>query len=217
MRKTPGAGQRRGEARLCRLLRRAAGRGAPRGLAVLVAPALTVPATAETPFWMFRPIEQNHVDCSGPQPPAWCAEWRRMVEQNRVLPPVDTEHPEFGMPSGNPYPAPPGRRPPPPSPLPEEEWRETVRRLTAHDYRREDLRRVQTMADFGATDALEILGWMYAEGVMVDKSAEKAYEYYGRALLAGAAHVRPNLDILWPQLSRSAQTRLRQMFDSTPP
>ena len=50
--------------------------------------------------------------------------------------------------------------------------------------------------------AMEILGFLYAEGLSVARDYVEAYRWYGMALLAGEASVRPNMDIVWQQLQR---------------
>jgi hypothetical protein len=50
--------------------------------------------------------------------------------------------------------------------------------------------------------AMEILGFLYAEGLSVARDYVEAYRWYGMAFLAGEASVRPNMDIVWQQLQR---------------
>lgn len=50
--------------------------------------------------------------------------------------------------------------------------------------------------------AMEILGYLYAEGVTVARDFAEAYRWYGLAFLAGEKRVRPNMDIVWQQLQR---------------
>ncbi|CAN0393788.1 unnamed protein product, partial [Ectocarpus sp. 13 AM-2016] len=52
------------------------------------------------------------------------------------------------------------------------------------------------------TQAMEILGYLYAQGISVDRDYAEAYRWYGRALLAGEQRVRPNLDLVWGLLQR---------------
>ncbi len=196
--------------------------------AALAAATLCLAATgaafaAEAPVpdssWLLRSFEQNLIECGVAQPPEWCARWREILDQTRILPApeVNTENPDFGLPSGNATPPAPPRRPTPPPPTPpvaEADWQAVLQRLSRQDYRRQDLAAIRAMAEFGSADALEILGWMYAQGVMVGRDDVRAYTYYGRALLAGATHVRPNLDLVWARLTPEQQTRLRQRFES---
>ena len=48
--------------------------------------------------------------------------------------------------------------------------------------------------------AMEILGFLYAEGVSVERDYAEAYRWYGLAYLAGEQQVRTNMDIVWQQL-----------------
>jgi hypothetical protein len=50
--------------------------------------------------------------------------------------------------------------------------------------------------------AMEILGYLYAEGVSVERDFAEAYRWYGLAFLAGEKRVRANMDIVWQQLQR---------------
>jgi hypothetical protein len=50
--------------------------------------------------------------------------------------------------------------------------------------------------------AMEILGYLYAEGVAVERDFAEAYRWYGLAYLAGEKRVRANMDIVWQQLQR---------------
>lgn len=50
--------------------------------------------------------------------------------------------------------------------------------------------------------AMEILGFLYAEGVSVERDYAESYRWYGLAYLAGEQRVRPNMEIVWQQLQR---------------
>ncbi len=50
--------------------------------------------------------------------------------------------------------------------------------------------------------AMEILGFLYAEGVSVERDYAESYRWYGLAYLAGEQGVRPNMEIVWQQLQR---------------
>ncbi len=203
-------------------LRRCAGLAAAGALCALGLWAGCAAALAQTEGatpWILRSFEQNLVECRSEHPPDWCPEWQALLDQYRTVPPppVNTENPDFGLPSGSDQPPLPRRRPPPPPPLSEEAWQAVLQRLGQRQPRPQDLGAVRAMAEFGSADALEILGWMYAEGILVERDAARAYEYYGRALLAGAERVRPNLDLLWTRLSRTDQERLRTLFQNAQP
>ena len=50
--------------------------------------------------------------------------------------------------------------------------------------------------------AMEILGFLYAQGGSVQRDYAEAYRWYGRAYLAGERSVRANMDIVWGLLQR---------------
>ncbi|GAB4394740.1 MAG: hypothetical protein Tsb0032_22680 [Kiloniellaceae bacterium] len=50
--------------------------------------------------------------------------------------------------------------------------------------------------------AMEILGFLYAEGISVDRDYAESYRWYGLAYLLGEARVRSNMDVVWQQLQR---------------
>lgn len=50
--------------------------------------------------------------------------------------------------------------------------------------------------------AMEILGYLYAEGLAVERDYAEAYRWYGLAYLAGEQRVRENMDVVWQLLQR---------------
>lgn len=50
--------------------------------------------------------------------------------------------------------------------------------------------------------AMEILGFIYADGTSVPRDYVEAYRWYGLAYLAGEQRVRPNMEVVWRQLQR---------------
>jgi hypothetical protein len=50
--------------------------------------------------------------------------------------------------------------------------------------------------------AMEMLGYLYAQGLSVERDYVEAYRWYGLAYLAGEQRVRPNMDVVWQQLQR---------------
>lgn len=52
------------------------------------------------------------------------------------------------------------------------------------------------------TQAMEILGYLYAQGISVDRNYAEAYRWYGRAYLAGEKRVKPNMDLVWGLLQK---------------
>jgi len=65
--------------------------------------------------------------------------------------------------------------------------------------------------------AMEILGYLYAEGLSVPRDYAEAYRWYGLAFLSGEQRVRPNMDVVWQQLQRhdlEAALALTREFDA---
>ncbi|MEQ8354487.1 MAG: SEL1-like repeat protein [Kiloniellaceae bacterium] len=50
--------------------------------------------------------------------------------------------------------------------------------------------------------AMEILGFLYANGASVHRDYAESYRWYGLAFLAGETRVRANMDVVWQQLQR---------------
>ncbi len=50
--------------------------------------------------------------------------------------------------------------------------------------------------------AMEILGYIYAQGLSVERDYSEAYRWYGLAYLSGERRVRANMDVVWQQLQR---------------
>ncbi len=81
-----------------------------------------------------------------------------------------------------------------------------------------DVEKLVEQAKAGEKEAMELIGWMYANGLSPEKRDEEqlnelAYIWYGRAYLAGATQVKENLDKLWLTLSETQQNRMVALFD----
>ena len=50
--------------------------------------------------------------------------------------------------------------------------------------------------------AMEILGFLYAQGASVRRDYAEAYRWYGRAYLVGERRVRANMDVVWALLQK---------------
>ncbi|WP_420347492.1 hypothetical protein [Pelagibius sp.] len=50
--------------------------------------------------------------------------------------------------------------------------------------------------------AMEILGFLYAQGASVRRDYAEAYRWYGRAYLAGERRVQANMDVVWALLQK---------------
>ncbi|MPZ12216.1 MAG: hypothetical protein GEU89_18695 [Kiloniellaceae bacterium] len=51
--------------------------------------------------------------------------------------------------------------------------------------------------------AMEILGYLHAEGLSVGRDYAEAYRWYGLAFLSGEKRVQPNMEVVWQLLQRS--------------
>jgi len=60
--------------------------------------------------------------------------------------------------------------------------------------------------------ALELLGWIYYDGRGVLKDYGLAYQYYGRAVLAGREDLRPILEKIWGLLNETQKLEINQVF-----
>ncbi len=81
-----------------------------------------------------------------------------------------------------------------------------------------DVEMLVEQAKAGEQEAMELIAWMYAQGLSPerkdeDELSELAYIWYGKAFLAGAKEVKVNMDKIWPTLSESQQTRIVALFD----
>ncbi len=81
-----------------------------------------------------------------------------------------------------------------------------------------DVEKLIKQAKAGEEEAMELIGWMYAQGLSperkdADELSELAYIWYGKAYLAGAKEVKVNMDKIWPTLSETQQNRIVALFD----
>ncbi len=83
---------------------------------------------------------------------------------------------------------------------------------------KQDLITINKQANSGDKEAMELLAWMYVQGMMPKTKKEldpneAAYIWYGRAYLAGAKEAKENMDKIWPTLSVTQQRRIAKLFD----
>ncbi|KKJ77552.1 hypothetical protein WH95_07645 [Kiloniella litopenaei] len=83
---------------------------------------------------------------------------------------------------------------------------------------KQDLITISKQATSGDKEAMELLAWMYVQGMMPKTKKdldpnEAAYIWYGRAYLAGAKEAKENMDKIWPTLSVTQQRRIAKLFD----
>ncbi|MEM7168973.1 MAG: SEL1-like repeat protein [Pseudomonadota bacterium] len=76
----------------------------------------------------------------------------------------------------------------------------------------EDVAFIHNRAEANADpQAMEILGYLYSQGLGVKQDYGEAYIWYGRAYLSGESHVQENMDIVWSLLNQTDQVRAREI------
>ncbi|WP_157230976.1 hypothetical protein [Kiloniella laminariae] len=83
---------------------------------------------------------------------------------------------------------------------------------------KQDLEAISKQANSGDKDAMELMAWMYVQGMMPKTTQdmdpkEAAYIWYGRAYLSGAKEAKENMDKIWPTLNVTQQRRITALFD----
>ncbi len=81
-----------------------------------------------------------------------------------------------------------------------------------------DFRVIETAALNGNAEAMEMMAWMYMQDIVPEfrrrqSSRERAYLWYGKALLAGMAGVKKDMDTLWVAMTREERRRMIEYFD----
>ena len=82
---------------------------------------------------------------------------------------------------------------------------------------KQDLDTLTKQAKSGDKEAMELLAWMYVQGMMPKTTKdlgtnEAAYIWYGRAYLSGATEAKKNMDEIWPTLNVTQQRRILKLF-----
>ncbi|MFD2207459.1 hypothetical protein [Kiloniella antarctica] len=82
---------------------------------------------------------------------------------------------------------------------------------------KQDLNSLTKQAESGDKEAMELLAWMYVQGMMPKSTSdlapnEAAYIWYGRAYLSGATEAKENMDKIWPTLNVTQQRRILKLF-----
>ncbi|MDX1402728.1 MAG: hypothetical protein R3245_12465 [Kiloniellales bacterium] len=146
--------------------------------------------------WRNAPHETQRYVCDYAQrPPAWCAErpWSPNVYTNHK--------PEVYGPS---------------APQDEAQWLRLRNRLSHESLSSEDVSVIRRRALIRKDpEAMEIMGYLHAEGLAVPQDLEEAYVWYGRSYLAGRRGVKENMDILWARIvaeDMDAANRLKAYF-----
>lgn len=145
------------------------------------APAGDAASPWEHPLWHNATTLMRLYVCDhARRPPSWCAE--------AAQPAAAATLPEVQGPTRDPEDA---------------RWQAFLRTAVPADLSAEQLALLRGRA-VGRRDpqAMEILGFLHAEGLTVPRDYAEAYRWYGLALLAGEESVRANMDIVWQQLQR---------------
>lgn len=94
-----------------------------------------------------------------------------------------------------------------------------VKRIRAGRAGKSDVEKLVQQAKAGETEAMELMAWMYAQGLSPKDDGDPelnemmAYIWYGRAYLAGAKQVKENMDKIWPALNETQQNKVIAIFD----
>ena len=170
------------------------------GAAPVEPPAAAAPQAApspwEHPLWHSATTMMRVYVCEhSRRPPGWCGE-QRELPANVALP--DPQGP----------------------PLTDEDaaWLGFLEQADPADLNAEEIALVRRRAAVRRDpQAMEILGYLYAEGLSVPRDYAEAYRWYGLAYLSGEKRVRTNMDIVWQQLQRhdlEGAMALTREFDS---
>ena len=179
--------------------------------------ACPLPEIGNTSDWREVPEARRTYICLSDTPPSWCSEWREW----RALRAAPAAAPEEADPATAEAGAKLAREleqarqaAPPPKAVPDDEWGEILARVAGAPPVPADLEKVMLRAiDDGDPAAFEVLGYVYASGWGASIDYGRAYEYYGRAFLAGATHVKANLDGLWGKLTEVQRRRMKALFE----
>ena len=155
------------------------------------------------PEWLRVPFGNYVLTCSTLLPPTWCAEWYEAMKMLTTLP-------EYTEPAG----VLAMKR------IKEEDaraaalqaWKDALVRISLNKVKTDDIELIKQHAKAGEVTALELLGWIYYDGRGVLKDYGLAYEYYGRAVLAGREDLRPILEKIWGLLNETQKLEINQIF-----
>jgi hypothetical protein len=163
------------------------------------------------PEWRTLAFADNLRTCGVRLPPQWCREWladaRSADEDPRYRGEIDEIRAELEAIAAE------SARIAAEREAYERPFREAAARVADGRQSPADVALVEERALLGDVEAMELLAWMHTVGGRgVPRSYARAYEIYGRLVLAGREDLRPNLDSLWPRLSRADQEALHEMF-----
>ena len=155
------------------------------------------------PEWARVPFGSYVLTCSTLMPPKWCPDWYAAIKKL-------TTQPEYLDPTNMLA----AQR------MKEEDarttaaqaWKDMLIRLSLNKVKPDDIELIKQHAKEGDVTALELLGWIYYDGRGIPKDNGLAYQYYGRAVLAGREDLRPILEKIWGQLNETQKLEINQIF-----
>lgn len=144
-------------------------------------PAEEAPSPWQHQTWRQSGPEMRHYICGhSVRKPAWCG------GRERELKVYEPKEPE---PIGPAFSADDSR------------WYRLLTEGDPESFDTEDVRFIRHRAEAtGDPDAMEILGYLYANGYGTGRDPAEAYIWYGRAALEGKAGMQPNMDLLWAEI-----------------
>ncbi len=190
-------------------------------LAPAAAQRLPSPGDWEYLEWRDVPEARRTYICLSDSPPSWCVEWREW-RSRRIAPagaaavaPENDETAATQAAAKRAREMEEARRAAQQTKaVPDDEWEAVMARVAGAPPVPADLEKVTLRAfDDGDAAAFEVLGYVYATGWGAAIDYGLAYEYYGRAFLAGATDVKANLDGLWGKLTDAQRRRMKALFE----
>ncbi len=155
------------------------------------------------PEWRRTPFGDSMMVCATLLPPDWCPAWHdAMAELSR-----DSAYTDLATGLAN-------------QRIREEDarqakidlWQHALNHVATNQITPQDMDLIRRHAADGDAVAMEALGWMFAQGQGVRRDYARAYEFYGRAVLAGRNDLRPTLSALWPMLNETQKNEARSLF-----
>ena len=176
------------------------------------------PTDWETFDWAELTTARANYICLSDQPASWCGQW---WESRATQVTKKTPESESGKDGSRPF-GPPASEASEPNEktktVSDADWDALLQRVATRPPNPADFRTLSLRAGEDADPAaMEVLAYAYAAGWGVAQDYAKAYTYYGRAFLAGASHVKLNLDQIWSLLTPEQRQRLKSSFAAAAP
>ncbi len=161
------------------------------------------PTDLSLPEWQRTPFDDTMMVCTSLLPPGWCPAWHQAMAGLSL----DSAYAEIAQ-------ALTAQR------IKEEDarqakaqaWTDALNHVASNRVSPLDLDLIRQRAADGDVTAYEVLGWIFLQGRGVRRDYARAYEFYGRAVLAGREDLRPNLDSIWPLMNETQKNEIRVLF-----